>query len=143
VPSVRVYNSTEQTLTSGVFGTLAFDTELWDTDGMHSNTVNNTRLTCVKAGRYMFFGNFLFEPNVTGLRDVIIQLNGSGANQPLREIKNATLGGVASTTIAVATVFELVVGDYAEILARQTSGGNLKVQTAIPYSPSFGASRIG
>jgi hypothetical protein len=95
------------------------------------------------AGKYMFFSNLLFDANAVGFRDVVVQLNGSPLNQPLREIRNAVTAAGNSTTIAFSTVFEMVVGDYAEILARQTSGGNLDIQTAIPYSPSFGASRIG
>ena len=55
-PRVKVYNSTGQTLAgsaSGINHTLmTWDTEIYDTDGMHSTSSNTGRLTAVTAGAY-------------------------------------------------------------------------------------------
>lgn len=36
---------------------LTFDSERWDTDGMHSTSTNTGRLTCVTSGLYLVFAN--------------------------------------------------------------------------------------
>lgn len=50
---IAVSNATK-TLTKNTFVTIDFQTEDYDTDGMHSNVTNNSRITPTTAGVYLF-----------------------------------------------------------------------------------------
>jgi hypothetical protein len=51
--SVNVIKGTSQPIDTGVYTALTFDTETFDTDNMHDNTTNPTRLTVNTAGLYI------------------------------------------------------------------------------------------
>lgn len=55
-PRVKVYNTTGQTLAASAGGTnhtlLTWDTDIYDTDGMHNPSSNPSRLTAVTSGAY-------------------------------------------------------------------------------------------
>ena len=73
----RVYNSAAQSITTSSATALTFDTERYDTDTIHSTSVNTSRLTCITAGIYIISGQMEFASNTVGLREVFIQLNGT------------------------------------------------------------------
>lgn len=52
VPRVRVYKSTSQSLADDTATVLTWDSEVFDSDGMHEPTTHPTRLTVVTAGIY-------------------------------------------------------------------------------------------
>lgn len=135
----RAYHNTTQALTTAVQTALAFNSERDDTDTIHDNATNNTRLTCKTAGIYSIKAQVEFESNSTGNRQVDIRLNGTTAL--LSQIFTAINGDV--TRINVATAYRLAVNDYVECLALQNSGGNLNVQSTAQVSPEFSMELIG
>ena len=144
-PAVRVYHNAAQSITtSGTPQALAFNSERYDqagnaADTQHDTSTNNSRLTCRYAGVYSISGTAEFASNSTGFRSLLIRVNGTTfiANQ-----STAALSGVA-TPLAVETKYSLAVNDYVELVANQTSGGALNVNSSGNYSPEFAMSRVG
>lgn len=134
----RVFNSGNQTTTTAVSLALVFDSEHYDTGDFHTNT-NGTRLTAPTAGLYDIGGCAEFVANVTGQRQLFIRLNGATAIAVQRG--NAAAAGVS--VVQVSTQYQLDAGDFVELLALQTSGGNLVVNRTVGYSPEFWIVRLG
>lgn len=103
---------------------LAFNTTTFDTAAMHSDTVNNSRLTCTRAGYYAITGNVAFDANATGARWGHIRLNRAVT---LSEFNVNGIVGSFTTRVSPLAVFFLSVGDYVEFQVYQTSGGTLNV----------------
>jgi hypothetical protein len=136
----RVYNNANLSLTTGTLTALTFNSERWDTGNFHSTSVNTGRLVAPTAGLYEIGGSVQFASNGTGTRDIRIRLNGSTALAI--DIWTAIAGGSVQP-VQVTTVYQLAAGDYVELLAAQTSGGNLNVEVAANYSPEFWIVRLG
>jgi len=129
----RVRNSANLTIGTGAWTSLTFDSERWDTDGIHSTVSNTGRLTCVTEGTYSIIGNVRFASNATGYRAVRIYLNGATV---IAEVFLPAVSG-QPTVMAVGTQYELDAGDYVELQVLQNSGGDLNVEVAAAYSPEF------
>ena len=133
----RVTNSANQSIPNNAFTTLTFNTEDFDTDSIHDNVTNNSRLTATTAGKYLVYGNVRFAANATNTRGV--------------RFLSSTLGGgvaevrvQASSSIVVliiSTVIDMAAADYIELQAYQNSGGALNSE-ASGGAPSFGMQGI-
>lgn len=143
-PAVRCFNTTNITLTTGVTTALTFNTVRYDQGSppRQHDTVNSpSRLTCQMTGVYSIAGTVVFAANGTGIRNLFIQLNGT---TPLAScLVNAVSTGGNATNVVVMTHYLLVANDYVELMATQTSGGNLDIVAAGNYSPEFGFVKIG
>ncbi|MBA7692464.1 hypothetical protein ES703_101031 [subsurface metagenome] len=73
----RVYHSADQQTVTGVGLILAFNSEKYDDYNMHHLTVNNSRLTCVKAGVYFIGAQVVWASHAVGNRQARILLNGA------------------------------------------------------------------
>ena len=134
--SCRVTHSVNQTTTTGAMTTLAFDTEIWDTDNMHDNVTNNSRITFKTAGRYLIGLSVSWLNNATGERLFEIYKNGApleftGSQLPPDAQNRCNQSGIMLTQFAV--------NDYIEAKVRQRSGGNLDVDKFYNASPIFWA----
>ncbi len=138
-PACRAYRTTAQALTTGAATAIAFDAERYDTAAMHSTSVNTSRITIVTAGLYLLTGEVSFASNVTGVREMFLQVNGATRIVDA----NATAVNGDSTRLGVSTVYKLAAADYVELIAYQTSGGNLNVDTIGNHSPEMSATWIG
>lgn len=133
----RVYRSATTAnlpLSTGVV--IDFDSELWDTDSIHSGS--STQLYCNTAGTYLIHGQAQFSSNVTaGWRMLHILLNGTTV------IAKSRWGAVASVDNSweVSTIWQLNQNDYVELFA--TSNVAVAVQATGTYSPHFMMQRIG
>ena len=135
----RVYSTTAITLPSSTTAsTISFNAERWDTDNCWSSG-SPSRLTCNTPGIYVISAALQFAVNATGNRFVGIRLNGS------TYIANDRRAAVANegVVVAIATVYQLAAGDYVELRAAQTSGGNLDVVAVDNNSPEFAMVRVG
>ncbi len=136
----RVYNNANLSTANATVTILPFNSERWDTDAIHDVAANTTRLTCNTAGKYLITGNISFAANATGTRYAAVRLNGTtvvGYDQ------RAAVGGTSNTLITVATVYDLAVSDYVELMVGQDSGGALDVLYASAYSPEFSMIKVG
>lgn len=139
VPACRVYHDADQTIPNDTATVLSFNKERFDTDGIHDNTTNNSRLTCKTAGIYQITANVLFDQNAVGTRSLRILRNGSV------RIGISMVDATAATALGlvVTTIYELAVNDYVEVAVRQASGGNLAVTATLRMSPEFMMVKVG
>jgi hypothetical protein len=129
----RVYHNAAQSIPNTTLTALAFNSERYDTDGLHDTVTNNSRLTCTRAGIYLITGSLAYGTAAAGVRQSYIRLNGS----TLLVAVNA--GVTAGTTVAAVhnptTLYQLAVGDYVELVAYQDTGGALNVNVFANFSP--------
>jgi len=129
VPSARAYTTAVQSIPTGAWTALVLDGERWDTDNIHDNVTNNTRLTCRTAGKYLVTFAAAFAPNAVGTRGFCFRVN------------NTTLQGVVLVqAVSVAgrehygnanIVLDLIVGDFVECLVYQESGAALNTSISV------------
>ena len=119
-----------QNLTSGSTAYLVFKEESYDTDSIHDNSTNSTRLTMVRAGLWRITGSAEFLGNVStdGTRVLSIRLNGSTVLAAPSQ--RAVTFGTGPSTIVQASVdfYTSTTTDYVELGALQDSGSSIAVQ---------------
>lgn len=110
-----------------------FDSEDVDSEGGHSNTVNNTRYTVQVPGLYLVTGHLAFNANVTGMRVMDIKVNGAIVGGG----RVSTGGPTGSVSMAMSNALHipLAVGDYVELSGTQYSGGALQMAGSTAYNP--------
>ena len=133
-PSCELTHSLTQALANSTGVTLAFNSELTDTDGMHSTTVNTMRITCQTDGRYLVTYNIAFASNTTGIRRVTPQL--SGVSYPQGQAQVAAANG-GSTAVTCSFVISMSTGQYLTLEALQTSGGTLDVNANASFTATW------
>lgn len=131
--SARVYHNANQSISNGASTALAFNSERWDTDTIHDNATNNSRLTCKTAGKYLIIGQVRWAANATGVRQCWIQ-DQAGTTWGMAD--EPTPGG-AVVSQNVMTIIDMSVNNYVELYVYQSSGGALNVDAASNYSPAF------
>lgn len=138
-PACRARRTTNQSLTTAVAAAIAFDAERYDTDSMHSTSVNTSRITIVTPGLYLLTGHVSFASNATGVREVYLYLNNTTR---LVDVVTTPVTG-DSTRVTATTVYKLAAADYVEMFAYQTSGGALNVEAIGNHSPELSATWVG
>lgn len=139
----RVYKSTAFTHNStGNWLTVTFDSERFDTQGIHSTVTNTDRLTIPTSwGGLWFVGASMnWAANSTGSRFARIRVN---ATTEIAEAGGVNTGASLGVPITFSTVYRMSVGDYFTLDAYQNSGGSLDVNAQTNYSPEFWAYWIG
>lgn len=136
-PTCKVTHTANQSLSNNNTTALIFNSDRWDTDGMHSTASNTNRITIQTAGKYRIYGHVRFTSNATGHRFLSIRLNGTSTLSNMYINANTT----GDSDLQVYHEHNCSAGDYFELLARQTSGGALNVEyNSEGYTPIFGAS---
>ena len=138
-PGCRVYSSVNISIPNSATTFINFDGERYDNDNIHETVTHPERLTCQHAGKYLVFATIRFDTNAAGLRAVRPSWNGSTQIADHSELPPAA----AACRIAVATVWELAVGDYVRCGVFQDCGGYLNVVVLTNSSPEFGIQKIG
>lgn len=137
--SVRVKNSTTQSLTDSTLTALTFDTEDFDNGAMHSTSSNTSRLTAPSTGYYISTCSVGFAANSTGTRQVFIRKNGSTLLGSTETVAGADGG---TTRITTATIINLSATDYLECIAYQTSGTGINTEVHTDLTPIFSAIQV-
>jgi len=136
--AVRVTHSVNQSISTGTNTIVAFDTERWDTDSIHDNVTNNSRLTAVTAGKYVISTNIQWQDfgsskfNV----EVHILLNGSTKIAESRRKQRST------AIMSLDCVYDLGINDYVEVRVKQDTGSSKNVIASAQRSPEFMMQRI-
>lgn len=128
LPSVSATHTAAQTMpglngAGGGGALIAFDSEagLWDSQNMHSLSVDNSRLVASVAGVYTITGQVEWEADGVGLRSLAITRNGAViAQSVIAPFKDAD-GGTKNTPQSVTKEIKLAAGDYVEMRAFQMS----------------------
>jgi hypothetical protein len=136
----RVWINTANTaIATATVTAVNFATESFDTDGIHDNVTNNSRLTCQLTGKYLVVVAAQFEFNATGDRAAYIYKNGAIYSLVV------DIGATNTQTAMVSGVdfLSLTAGDYIEMRVFQDSGGNLNLLGATEANTHFAMYYIG
>lgn len=138
--AVRVYDSAGYTTSNGVEYDLTFDSEYFDTRGMHSTASNTGRLTAVVTGYYLVTCQIRWGYDVDGKRQMSIK------NQAGTVLLNDVRPPLTPTNIRTdqsgSVLVQLDAGEYVTCHGTQTAGGNLDLEAASAYCPVFSATLI-
>lgn len=138
-PIAKLRQGTVQTLGNNMLTPVNFQLETVDSDvdgvGGHSTSTNISRYTARYPGWYRVSGGCSWAANATGIRLLRWLLNGSPV--PGTDV---LVNGVNGNTTRLATRSELIPlaeGDYLELGALQSSGGNLATVVAVEEQATF------
>jgi len=136
--SCRVTSSVSQTIPHNLLTTISFDVERWDTDSMHDNVLNNGRLTCKTAGKYLIAALAYFAPNAAGMRSSRILLNGitSIASSPF------IIRPDLYAFVCITSLWNMSVNDYVVFQVSHSAGVPLDILSLSAYTPEFMMVRI-
>lgn len=125
-PRARVFRTTAQTIAHNTPTALSFNASRF-VEGVTFSLEQPTRLTIATDGLYMLVAAVRWAQNDAGIRQVALQVNGTA------QIAVARTGAPVGTygVHDVSTLWPLEAGDYVEVIAFQTSGGNLDIS---PFS---------
>lgn len=135
VPACQVYRSSAQSIPTAELTTVTLNAIRYDPYNMFASP----KITITKPGVYAISANMQFASNATGIRSLRILLNGS----TILGMSQTPASSGATTVITASTINNLAAGDYIELSAYQTSGGNLDVQYTAAVSPNLSVARIG
>lgn len=133
VPSARVYNSAAISAAHNATVMLTFNSERWDSDNIHSTSLNTSRLTCVTPGLYTGLGQVAIAASATGVRQVFVRIN--SGTLIANDVRSAS--SAFATELAVPFIWRLAAGDYIELGVFQNSGA------ARDVTAEFGMAYLG
>lgn len=79
-PMVQLQHTTTISVPNNTWTALPFQTEIIDTEGMHSTTTNNTRVTPKTPGWYIGYFGMSWSGTTAGKRQVVPRKNGNLSN---------------------------------------------------------------
>ena len=122
-----VYLSSVQSISNASNTIINFDSEQYDTDSIHDNVTNNSRLTVPSGITYIrLWANVTFANNTTGIRSASILKNGVTTYDGYVVLTIPAATGTFTTTIPLITpVINVTATDYFELEVYQNSGGSL------------------
>lgn len=133
----KVFHSANQGTTHNTLFTMAFDSEEFDSGGLHDNATNNSRITIPTGGDtgvWKFDAQVTWASNATSARAVAIYKN--GGRIALSQIQ--AVNG-ASTVMNCGVTDVAAVGDYYEVGVTQLSGGALNADGGFSSVSHFAA----
>jgi hypothetical protein len=123
IPRARALCANGQSIGTRTPTPVAFDSEAWDTDGLHDAARNPTRLTARTAGLYVITAGLAWQSNPMGWRAAVLRLDGTvNAAWDQRLAVNG-----AETIQAITAQHLLAVGGYVELVVEQSSGRSLTI----------------
>ena len=126
-PSTRprgalVNQVTSFSLPNNTTTTATWDNEIYDTDNIHDNVTNNSRLTVPTGVTHIrLTGAYRDESNTTGWRFVQLRKNG-GSVPGLSNVSHGASGANSHFLNLSSPVLEVIAGDYFEMQLFQNSG---------------------
>lgn len=136
-----VWDTAHQSINNATTTVLTWNSEVYDTDGIHSTSSNTGRFTVPtgKGGKWLIQAIIQFNTNSTGIRAVYFQKNGT-----ICAFASQHSASSALTTIENASqIIDLVATDYIEVTAYQSSGGALDINKAATNNSSVTFTYLG
>lgn len=131
-----------QTIANATDTAIDWTSELWDTDTIHDNVVNPSRLTVPTGqdGKWLWSSSVLLTPHATGARRFSVRVNGTRRHAIYNEP-----GAANYRPLQLAVVLDLSSGDYVQAYVEHSAGTNLNADDAGLGSPYMFAQlvRIG
>ena len=135
IPAARVTRTVSQGIPNDESTTLNFNSERYDTAGMHSNSSNLSRITAPVKGIYLVTAQARWNSNVFGGR--YLDLRKNGTTQLAQDGRNANTDHFNVPNLNLSTVTRFAADDYVEALVYQNSGGTLSVSQDPESSPEL------
>lgn len=136
----RVYHDAAQSIPHNTNTILAFNSERYDTDNVHSNITNNSRLTCKTAGKYLI-GASLYLSEIPNAKFFLADILLGGSTSIAEALQ--MVGSAVAPRFTLSCVYALAVNDYVEIRVKHDSGNAELLVSAAEYTPEFWMQRIG
>ena len=131
----RAHNNANQAISHNTWTSIGLNSERWDTDNIHDNSTNNSRLTCKTAGKYIIVGQIEWEARENGDRYMRIYLNNETAIAST--VLSTPDGSITDRLYPIVTIYNLSVNDYVELQVFQTSGDPLNSVFSVNKVPEF------
>ena len=135
----RVYNSANQAIATSTWTTLAFDSERYDTDSIHSTGSYTDRLTCKTAGKYLVWFNGHFTYVSSGGRIIELRRTSGATTTTVGRHKHL----YSAPGFHAMTLVDLVVNDYMTVRVYQDAGSSINITVNGNWSPEFAMQRVG
>lgn len=142
-PACRVYHNTTQAVGDNVSALVLFNSERYDTDSMHSTSVNTGRITFNTAGIYIVTFNCLFAAGADYATVYgEIRLNGV---TPLVWHTNQANAVSQTPSINLVTAYKFAAADYIEarVVQDNTASASRNIINSGNSSPEFAATWVG
>jgi len=128
----RVFDGgANQSIPNNVITLITWPDEFFDRGGIHSPTVNNSRITIPSTGRvsglWMFHTVIGWEALAAGYRELFITRNGIGQTYTQNNYPAPAVAQTIDTQENFLYFEDPNPGDYFEVSVRQTSGAPLNV----------------
>jgi hypothetical protein len=135
-PSVKLERTTGQVVYDASAAIMVWDSEVWDTDGMHDNATNQDRITINTPGIYLVIGAVRYNAGISDDSSVTIWQNGS--TFIVRDE-----GGPANTAggRTVSALVNMNANDYLHLQVYQNNSANTSRTTT--SGTFFSAAWIG
>lgn len=112
----RVYQNAGTSISSGGSAIIAFQAEDFDSDTMHDNATNNTRITFKTAGYYLVVATFYTTgTSSSAAMGGLLRLNGS-------TVIAGGGGSIQTAGVTVSTIRHFAVNDYIEFICTSPAG---------------------
>jgi hypothetical protein len=130
-PRCNAYAGTGISLPNATSTLITFDSEMWDTDSMHSTTTNTSRITINTSGQYLVSFYARFPSNATGYRQLNLRLNSAGSSGGGSTWSTVAIPATNGASTFVTRTLELTctAGDYYELFALQTSTATMTLDS--------------
>jgi hypothetical protein len=123
---VQAWNKGSQSIPDSTLTRLAFDSTTADSTGtQHSDTTDNSRLTCRSAGTYIVHAEAEWSANAKGVRRIFLKANGTTIVGYAGSYPNQTFQGEQNQVTAFWNC--QTPGEYIEMFGYQASGGVLSL----------------
>jgi hypothetical protein len=140
----RLYKTANQAITTSTWTAVSWDAEVFDTDGFHDNSTNNTRITIPtgKGGKYLLNALMRFEGNATGARLSYYSINGLA--NPLATGVSIPGSSACDQQMFSPVIVNLSAGDYVEYIVLHNVGSNINfVGNSADYNTHFSVQYLG
>jgi hypothetical protein len=134
-PICRLRHTANLALTNGAWTKITFDTETFDPAGMHSTSVNTSRITIPtsEGGVYFFEGGVEITANNTATI-IAARLMVNNTTEIVRSGPHSTGNATAALRINLCTYYSVAAADYIEIEVF-VNAGSLNSIANSPWSP--------
>lgn len=126
--AAKVTHNANQSIATGTLTALSFNSEMIDTNSLHSTITNTSRITVFPGGAGLWHVGYSvrWATNGTGYRVATVLKNGSTSTYYAYSLLPGTSAGPITQT--GSDIIRLLDNDYVEVRVEQTSGGALNVE---------------
>lgn len=143
-PACRVRRTTNQSINDNTVTPIDFTSERWDTDSMHDNGVNPSRITINTAGLYVV-GGAARVANAADYTQINARVLLNGATILVHSDSLVSASAGIPQLKAVSTEWLFAAGDYIELAVLQDNTANTarNVESTSAGWTEFWATRVG